>query len=216
MPVKYALKVAPEAGGDRGQIAKARNRLMCVQGRKSAPRGAANRISFRTNPPRHWAVVCPAAHEANPDSQISSRINIWSVQTLLLIMLTHQIQSSSFSVNQGCGWHFRGSICIWRANAAEGSAVRVKPVEDMKGTFPDSSKWGQEPSPGEFFSTIARVLQLLHIWTWHSRLLLCIGGESAASLWAEECSSHLCHSSRRGIALACWRLSRWAHLPLLY
>lgn len=39
-------------------------------------------------------------------------------------------------------------------------------------------------------------------------LLSASGGGGALSLWAEECSSHLCHSSRRGNALACWRLSR--------
>lgn len=35
-------------------------------------------------------------------------------------MVTHlcQRQSSSFSVNQGCRWHVRGSIRIWRVSGA--------------------------------------------------------------------------------------------------
>lgn len=84
MSFKYALKVAPEAGADRGQIAKAWNRQICVQWRKSAPpwkTGDNKRVRFRMNPLQGRARlldVCRTSGCTRGKAEIL--FNIWSVR----------------------------------------------------------------------------------------------------------------------------------------
>lgn len=140
MSFKDALKVAPEAGADHGQIVKAWNRQICVQRRKSAEAsktGDNKRVRLRRNPfqgPNWLLDVCFDARGTKPKytltpagKEVNSEIIQWAV---LKDQRSRLNLSKNFEKNK------------WR------------------GLFQNESRkcrrWGQESSRGEFFLKFSR------------------------------------------------------------